>query len=85
MSVTGNGLRRIARRINAWKVRKKGREAEMFAAYYLIPEEKLNVILEEEWVKDSLNPIPELAKEFQVSENFMTKRLEFKNKRGKNK
>jgi len=29
-------------------------------------------------VKESPDPIPELAEEFQVSENFMRKRLEFK-------
>jgi Zn-dependent peptidase ImmA (M78 family) len=77
---------------NLLKVWKKEREAELFAAYYLIPEEKLNAILKEEWVKYSPDPIPELAEEFQVSENFMRKRLEFKSiinpissvKRGKN-
>ena len=53
------------------------REAEVFAAYLLIPEDKLNAILNEEWVKDSLDPIHELAEEFQVSEHFMKKRLEF--------
>jgi Zn-dependent peptidase ImmA (M78 family) len=41
----------------------------------LIPEDKLNEKLKEEWVKESLDPIPELAEEFQVSENFMRKRL----------
>ncbi|MGC9086798.1 MAG: hypothetical protein ACP5IT_11450 [Thermoproteota archaeon] len=30
-------------------------------------------------VKECPDPIPELAEEFQVSENFMKKRLEFKN------
>ena len=42
------------------------------------PEEKLNAILREEWVKDSPDPVPELAEEFQVSGNFMRKRLELK-------
>jgi Zn-dependent peptidase ImmA (M78 family) len=60
-------------------VRTQEREAEVFAAYFLIPEEKLNRILEEEWVKEHPDPIPELAEEFQVSPNFMRKRLEFKN------
>ncbi|KPV62602.1 MAG: hypothetical protein AOA65_1729 [Candidatus Bathyarchaeota archaeon BA1] len=46
-----------------------------------MPEEKLNVILREEWVKESPDPILELAEEFQVSENFMRKRLEFENKK----
>jgi hypothetical protein len=30
----------------------------------LIPEDKLNEKLKEEWVKESLDPIPELAEEF---------------------
>ncbi|MDI6603333.1 MAG: ImmA/IrrE family metallo-endopeptidase [Patescibacteria group bacterium] len=59
-------------------VRRQEREAEVFAAYFLIPEERLNKILKEEWVTDSPDPIPELAEEFQVSENFMRKRLKFK-------
>ncbi|MEM2876117.1 MAG: ImmA/IrrE family metallo-endopeptidase [Candidatus Bathyarchaeia archaeon] len=56
---------------------KKEREAEIFAAYYLIPEEKLDAILKQEWIQDSPDPNPELAEEFHVSENFMRKRLEF--------
>lgn len=64
--------------LNSIRVMKKEREAEVFAAYYLIPEEKLNEVLKQEWVKESLDPIPELAEEFQVSENFMRKRLKFK-------
>ena len=52
-------------------------EAELFAAYFLIPEDKLNKILKEEWIKKSYDPIPALAEEFQVSENFMRKRLGF--------
>ena len=64
--------------LNGFKVREQEREAEVFATYLLIPEEKLNAILKEEWVKESPDPIPELAEEFQVSENFMRKRLELK-------
>jgi len=64
--------------LNHLKLRKQEREAEVFVAYYLISEEKLNAILKEEWVRDSSDPIPDLAEEFQVSENFMRKRLEFK-------
>lgn len=60
------------------KVRKQEKEAEVFAAYFLIPEEKLNATLKEEWVKESPDPIPDLADEFQVSPNFMKRRLEFK-------
>lgn len=68
------------------KLRKQEREAEVFAAYFLIPEEELNAVLKEEWVKESTDPIPELAEEFQVSENFMKKRLKFEDifKRGLN-
>ena len=33
---------------------------------------------EEDWIKDSPDPISALAEEFQVSENFMRKRLEFR-------
>jgi len=62
---------------NRLKVREKEREAEVFAAYLLIPEDKLKELLSQEWVKEHPNPIPELAEEFQVSENFMRKRLEF--------
>jgi Zn-dependent peptidase ImmA (M78 family) len=61
-------------------VRRQEKEAEVFAAYLLIPEDKLNAILKEEWVKDSPDPIPELAEEFQVSPNFMRKTLELKRK-----
>jgi Zn-dependent peptidase ImmA (M78 family) len=58
-------------------VKRQEREAEVFAAYLLIPEERLDSILKQDWVKESLDPVPELAEEFQVSENFMRKRLEF--------
>ncbi|MEM3573299.1 MAG: ImmA/IrrE family metallo-endopeptidase [Nitrososphaeria archaeon] len=66
------------RRFSSWLMREQEKEAEIFAAYYLIPEEKLNEILKQEWVEESPNPIPELAEEFQVSENFMRKRFKFK-------
>jgi len=49
-----------------------------FAAYLLIPEDKLNELLEQEWLKESQDPVPELTEEFQVSENFMRKRLKLK-------
>jgi Zn-dependent peptidase ImmA (M78 family) len=70
-------------RFNYWKQRRQEKEAEVFAAYLLIPEDKLNEKLEEEWVKESLDPIPELAEEFQVSPNFMKKRLEFQKNQSK--
>jgi len=63
--------------LNNWLLREHEKEAEVFAAYLLIPEDKLNAILQQEWVKESPNPIPALAEEFQVSPNFMKKRLEF--------
>jgi len=65
-------------RFNYWKQRRQEKEAEVFVAYLLIPEDKLNEKLKEEWIKDSPDPIPELAEEFQVSENFMRKSLKFK-------
>ncbi|MEM0328193.1 MAG: ImmA/IrrE family metallo-endopeptidase [Thermoproteota archaeon] len=65
-------------RFNAHKVRKREKEAEAFAMYLLIPEEKLNEILKQEWVKESPDLVPELAEEFQVSENFMRKRFKFR-------
>ena len=64
--------------IKSLNLKKQEREAEIFAGYFLIPKERLNAILKEDWVKDSPNPISELAEEFQVSENFMRKRLELK-------
>jgi predicted RNase H-like HicB family nuclease len=36
---------------------------------------KTECTLKEEWAKDSSDPIPELANEFQVSENFLRKRM----------
>jgi Zn-dependent peptidase ImmA (M78 family) len=62
-------------RFNYWRQRRQEKEAEVFAAYLLIPEDKLNEKLQEEWVKESPDPVPELAEEFQVSENFIKKRL----------
>lgn len=58
-------------------VRRQEKGAEVFATYFLIPGEKLNRILKEEWVMNSPDPVPDLAEEFQVSENFMKRRLEF--------
>ena len=64
--------------LNNWLLKEHEKEAEVFAAYLLIPEDKLNAILQQEWIKESPNPIPALAEEFQVSQNFMRKRLEIK-------
>lgn len=55
----------------------KEREADIFAAHFLIPEENLKLILEEKGVKESPSPIPQLAEKFQVPEELMRKRLEF--------
>jgi len=65
-------------RFNYWKHKRQKKEAEVFAACLLISEDKLNKKLKEEWVKESPDLIPDLAEEFQVSENFMRKRLKFK-------
>jgi Zn-dependent peptidase ImmA (M78 family) len=70
-------------KFNYWKQRRQEKEAEVFAVYLLIPEDKLNEKLKEEWVKESPDPIPELAEEFQVSENFMRKRLKLSQMRNK--
>ena len=64
-------------KLGRFEISTKEREADIFATYFLIPEEKLKLILEEEWVKGSPNPIPELAEEFKVPEELMRKRLEF--------
>jgi Zn-dependent peptidase ImmA (M78 family) len=60
---------------------RKENEADLFASYLLIPEEKLEKLLEEEWVKECpYDPTPQLAEEFQVPEELMRKRLEFERK-----
>jgi Zn-dependent peptidase ImmA (M78 family) len=63
--------------LGMFEIATKERESDIFAAYFLIPDEKLKPILEKEWVKGSPNPIPELAEEFKVPEELMRKRLEF--------
>jgi len=64
--------------LESLKVREKEKEAEIFAAYFLIPKDKLDEILKEEWVKESPDLVSELAEEFQVPEDLARKRLEFK-------
>jgi Zn-dependent peptidase ImmA (M78 family) len=54
-------------------LKQRRQEAEVFAAYLLIPEDELNEKLKEEWVQESPDLIPELAEEFQVSGNFFEK------------
>ena len=60
------------------EITKKEWQADLFASYLLIPEEKLNEVLQQEWVKESINPIPQLAEEFNVPEEVMKRRMEFK-------
>ena len=55
------------------EIRRKEREADLFAAYLLIPEERLKALLQEE----ANYTAAELAEEFQVPEGLMRKRLEF--------
>ncbi len=62
---------------NRWLMQQHEREAEVFAAYLLIPEEELKELLEQEWVKESYDPAQAIAEEFLVSPNFMRKRLKF--------
>jgi len=64
--------------LESLKIRKEEKEAEVFAAYFLIPEEKLDEILKEDWVKESPDLVSELAEEFQVPKDLIEKRLEFK-------
>jgi len=40
-------------RFNYWQQRRQEKEAEVFAAYLLILEEKLNALLKQDWVKES--------------------------------
>ena len=65
------------RELGRFEIATKEREADIFAAYFLIPEEKLKLILEEEWLRKSLNSIPQLAEKFQVPKELIRKRLEF--------
>ena len=65
------------RELGRIEIATKEREADIFAAYFLIPGVKLNLILKEDWLRKSLNLIPQLAKKFQVPEELMRKRLEF--------
>jgi Zn-dependent peptidase ImmA (M78 family) len=62
---------------NKWILSKHEKEAELFAAFLLIPEEKLKAIIKDGRLESSLDPIAELAEEFEVSPHFMRKRLEF--------
>ncbi len=59
------------------EITRKEKEADIFAAYFLIPQEKLDPILNEDWFKESANQITALAKQFRVPEELARKRLEF--------
>jgi Zn-dependent peptidase ImmA (M78 family) len=68
--------------IGEMEIGRKEREADVFASYFLIPKEKLNPILAEDWFAESANPIADLAEQFQVPEELVRKRLEFKDDLG---
>ena len=61
-------------RFNYWMRRKQEKEAEVFVTYLLIPEEKLNALLKQDWTQESLDLILELAEGFQALESFMGKK-----------
>ncbi len=64
--------------LNWQKLMIKEREADVFASHLLIPGEKLDPLLKEDWIKESENPISALAEEFQVPQDLMKKRIEFR-------
>jgi len=64
--------------LESLKIRKEEKEAEVFACYFLIPKGRLDKILKEEWVKESPDPVSDLAEEFQVPKDLVRKRFEFK-------
>jgi Zn-dependent peptidase ImmA (M78 family) len=41
-------------------------EADLFAAYLLVPDLKLRPVLEQSWIKETDDPVLRLALEFQV-------------------
>ncbi len=58
---------------------RKEKEVDLFAAYFLIPEERLSPILSQDWFRESPDQVTALAEEFQVPEELARKRLDFKN------
>jgi Zn-dependent peptidase ImmA (M78 family) len=54
------------------EIARKEKEADIFASFLLIPEERLNPLL-----KEDSHSIAELAEEFQVPEELVKKRLDF--------
>lgn len=51
------------------------READLFAAYLLIPEIRLRPVLKQAWVRETNDPVLKLALEFQVPLELMVMRL----------
>lgn len=58
------------------------READLFAAFLLIPEIKLKPMLGQEWIAEAEDPELKLALEFQVPVELMRERLIFQGLRG---
>ena len=50
-------------------------EADLFAAYLLVPDLKLRPILGQGWIKEADDPVLRLALEFQVPVELMHQRL----------
>lgn len=56
---------------------KTEREADLFAAYLLVPEIKLKPMLGQDWIAEAEDPVLKLALEFQVPVELMRERLIF--------
>lgn len=54
---------------------KMEREADLFAAYLLVTEERLKSVLSEGWAKDEDDPVLALSLEFGVPEELMRERM----------
>lgn len=53
-------------------------EAEIFTSYFLVPKDKLDKILNEEWIKESQDMVTKLSEQFQVAKNLVRKEIEFR-------
>jgi Zn-dependent peptidase ImmA (M78 family) len=53
------------------------READLFAAYLLVPKVKLKPLLQQDWIRESEDPALSLALEFRVPVELMLGRLVF--------
>ncbi len=58
------------------------KEADMFAAFLLIPDAKLKPTLGQDWLEEADDPVLKLALEFQVPVELMRERLIFEGLRG---